>query len=139
LTSPRVGSYAGRIITVHVAADTITIDLASGDTRIVQQVAPDTRTAALITLVHAVGCVDKVVDPRQHGLSKRDLRARAEAIAEGNGASEAVRKTIEQMMAAVVAATTATTIATPAGVQASTPAVDRDLGCGALDAERPPR
>ncbi|MGN6176622.1 MAG: GOLPH3/VPS74 family protein, partial [Streptosporangiaceae bacterium] len=32
---------------------------------LVQQVAPDVRTAALIALAHAVGCVDKIVDPRQ--------------------------------------------------------------------------
>src|SRR5215471_10261552 len=66
---------------------------------LVQQVAPDTRTAALIALVHAVGCVDQIVDPRQHGLSKRELRARAKKIAEGNWASAAVRKAIEEMMA----------------------------------------
>ena len=76
---------------------------------LVQQATPDTRTAALIALVHAVGCEDKIVDPRQHGLSKRELRARAEEIAEGNWASEAVRKAIEEMMAAVVAAATAAT------------------------------
>src|SRR5215469_11537193 len=74
---------------------------------LVQQEAPDTRTAALIALLHAVGCEDKIVDPRQYGLSRRELRARAEEIAKGNWASEAVRKAIEQMMAAVMAATTA--------------------------------
>ena len=66
---------------------------------LVQQVAPDTRTAALIALVHAVGCEDKIVDPRQHGLSKRELRARAKKVAEGNWASAAVRKAIEERMA----------------------------------------
>ena len=76
---------------------------------LVQQVAPDTRTAALIALVHALRCEDKIVDPRPHGLSRRQLRARAEEIAEGNWASEAVRKAIEEMMAAVVAASTAAT------------------------------
>jgi hypothetical protein len=79
---------------------------------LVQQEAADTRTAALIALVHAIGCEDKVVDPRQYGLSKRELKARAEEIAKGNWASEAVRKAIEEMMAAVTAATTAATIAT---------------------------
>jgi len=78
---------------------------------LVQQAAPDTRTAALIALVHAVGCADKIVDPRQYGLSRRELRARAEEIATGNWASEAVRKAIEEMMAAVMAATTAATMA----------------------------
>ena len=78
---------------------------------LVQQEAADTRTAALIALVHAVGCEDKVVDPRQYGLSRRELRARAEEIAKGNWASEAVRKAIKEMMAAVMAATTAAAIA----------------------------
>ena len=72
-------------------------------------VAPDTRTAALIALVHALRCEDKIVDSRQQGLYRRQLRARAEEIAEGNWASEAVRKAIEEMMAAVVAAATAAT------------------------------
>jgi len=78
---------------------------------LVQQAAPDTRTAALIALVHALRCEDKIVDPQQYGLSKRDLRARAEEIAEGNWASKAVRKAIEEMTAAVIAATTAATVA----------------------------
>ena len=82
---------------------------------LVQQVAPDTRTAALIALVHAVGYVDKIVDARQHGLSKRELRARAKKIAEGNWASEAVRKAIEEMMAAVMVTITAATVATTSG------------------------
>ena len=82
---------------------------------LVQQEAADTRTAALIALVHAVGCEDKVVDPRQYGLSRRELKARAEEIAKGNWASEAVRKAIEEMMAAVMAATTAAAIATTGG------------------------
>jgi hypothetical protein len=82
---------------------------------LVQQVAPDTRTAALIALAHAVGYVDKIVDARQHGLSKRELRARAAEIAEGNWASEAVRKAIEEMMAAVMVTITAATVATTSG------------------------
>jgi len=81
-----------------------------------QQAVPDTRTAALIALLHALGCEDKIVDPRQYGLSKRELRARAEEIAEGNWASEAVHKAIQEMMAAVMVATTAAaTIASTAG------------------------
>jgi len=82
---------------------------------LVQQVAPDTRTAALIALVHAVGRVDKIVDARQHGLSKRELRARAAAIAKGNWASEAVRKAIQEMMEAAFVAISAATISTSAG------------------------
>jgi len=75
---------------------------------LVQDEAPDARTAALIALAHAVGCVDKIVDARQHGLSKRQLRARAKKISEGNWASAAVRKAIEDMMAAVIVTITAT-------------------------------
>ena len=82
---------------------------------LVQQVVPDARTAALIALVHAVGRVDKIVDARQHGLSKRELRARAAAIAKGNWASEAVRKAIQEMMEAAFVAISAATITTSAG------------------------
>jgi Golgi phosphoprotein 3 (GPP34) len=82
---------------------------------LVQQMAPGTRTAALIALLHALKCEDMIVDPRQYGLTKRELRARAEEIAKGDWASAAVRKAIEEMVAAVVAATTAATIATTAG------------------------
>src|SRR5262249_59671613 len=46
---------------------------------LVQQMAPDTRTAALIALLHALRCEDKIVDPRHHGLSRQQLRAPAEA------------------------------------------------------------
>jgi len=75
---------------------------------LVQRTVPDTRTAALIALLHALRCEHKIVDPRQYGLSKRELTARAGEIAKGNWASEAVRKAIEEMTAAVVAATAAT-------------------------------
>lgn len=95
---------------------------------LVQREAPDTRTGALIALVHAVGCVDKVVDPRHYGLSRRELRARAKEIAEGNWASEAVRTTIEEMMAAIIAAT----IAATAGVQAW-PGIASRARAGRLD------
>jgi hypothetical protein len=72
-----------------------------------QQAAPDTRTAALIAVVHALECEDKIVDPRQYGLSKRELSARAQEIAGGSWASEAVRTATQEMTAAVMAATMA--------------------------------
>jgi hypothetical protein len=72
-----------------------------------QQTAPDTRTATLIALLHALRCEHKIVDPRPYGLSRRQLRARAEEIAAGNWASEAVRKVIDEMIAAVAAAASA--------------------------------
>jgi hypothetical protein len=76
---------------------------------LVQQTAPDTRTAALIALVHALKCEHKIFDPRRYGPSRRQLRARAAEIAEGNWASEAVRKAIDEMIAAVAAGAAAAT------------------------------
>ena len=74
---------------------------------LVQQTAPDPRSAALIALLHALRCEHKIVDPQLYDLSKRQLRGRAEEIAKGNWASEAVRKAIDEMIAAVVAASAA--------------------------------
>jgi Golgi phosphoprotein 3 (GPP34) len=71
---------------------------------LVQQAAPDARTAALIALVHALRCEHKIVDPRLSGLSKRQLRTRAEEITKGSWAPESVRKVIDAMTAAVKAA-----------------------------------
>jgi Golgi phosphoprotein 3 GPP34 len=79
---------------------------------LVQPGAPDERTAALIALLHALKCEHKVVDPRPYQLSRRQLRARAAEIAQGNWASEAVRKAIDEMIAAVAAASAAATAAT---------------------------
>jgi len=77
-----------------------------------QPSAPDERTAALIALLHALKCEHKVVDPRLYQMSRRQLRARAAEIAQGNWASEAVRKAIDQALAAVAAASAAATAAT---------------------------
>ena len=82
---------------------------------LVEQTAPDTRSAALIALVHALRCEHKIIDPGHYGLSKRQLRERAEEIAKGNWPSEAVRKAIEEMIAAIVAATSAAAAAGSAG------------------------
>jgi hypothetical protein len=78
---------------------------------LIQQTVPDERTAALIALLHALKREHKVVDPRAYQLSRRQLRARAGDIAQGNWASEAVRKAIDQMIAAVAAASAASTAA----------------------------
>ena len=67
---------------------------------LVQPSAPDERTAALIALLHALKCEHKVVDPRPYQLSRRQLRARADQIAQGNWASKAVRKAIDDEIAA---------------------------------------
>ena len=74
---------------------------------LIQQAAPDERTAALIALLHALKREHKVVDPGPYQLSRRQLRARAGDIAQGDWASEAVRKAIDEMIAAVAAATAA--------------------------------
>jgi hypothetical protein len=67
---------------------------------LVQQEPPDDRAAALIALLHALRCEHKIIDPSQHHLSRRQLRARAGQIAEGNWVSEAVRKVITDMKSA---------------------------------------
>jgi hypothetical protein len=81
---------------------------------LVQPGEPDERTAALIALLHALKCEHKVVDPKPYQLSRRELRARAAEVAQGNWASEAVRKAIDEMMAAVAAAVAASAAATAA-------------------------
>jgi hypothetical protein len=81
---------------------------------LVQPGEPDARTAALIALLHALRCEHKVVDPKPYQLSRRQLRARAAEVAQGNWASEAVRKAIDEMMAAVAAAVAASAAATAA-------------------------
>ena len=60
-----------------------------------------------LALLHALRCEHKVVDPRRYQLSRRQLRARAAEIAQGNWASEAVRKAIDEIIAAVAAAVAA--------------------------------
>jgi Golgi phosphoprotein 3 (GPP34) len=72
-----------------------------------QQQVPDARSAALIALLHALRCEHQIVDPRPYGLSKRQLRARAEEIAKSSWASEAVRTAITEIIAAVAATTAA--------------------------------
>jgi hypothetical protein len=69
-----------------------------------QQAPPDARTAAVIALVHALRCEHKIVDPRRYGLTRRQLRARAEEIAKGDWAPEAVHEVISGVIAAVAAA-----------------------------------
>jgi hypothetical protein len=71
---------------------------------LVRQAVPDARTAALIALLHALRCEHKIVDPGPYHLSRRQLRARAAEIAQGNWAAEAVRKVISDMNSAAAAA-----------------------------------
>jgi len=67
--------------------------------------------------LHALRCEHKIINPGEYGLSRRELSSRAEQIAKGNWASEAVRRAIQEMTAAVVAAVSsaAAVSAGPAG------------------------
>ena len=82
---------------------------------LVQRQAPDARSAALIALVHALRYEHQIVDPGPYGLSKRQLRARAEEIAKSSWASEAVRTAITEIIAAVAATTAAAAAAGGSG------------------------
>jgi hypothetical protein len=67
---------------------------------------PDQHLAMLISLVHAVKAEHKVVDgPR------RQLRARAAAVADGEWAGQAVRKAVQAVQASVLVAVMASTAA----------------------------
>jgi hypothetical protein len=76
---------------------------------------PRERVAALVSLLHALRAVHKVVRPKDHGLSKRDLDRRAKEIAEGDWGSAAVRKAVDAMTAATTAAVAAATSAAVIG------------------------
>ena len=75
------------------------------------QTPPDCRAAELIALLHALNCEHKVIDPRLYGLSRRQLRARAEEIAIGSWASVAVHQVIEETTVALIASASAATAA----------------------------
>lgn len=76
---------------------------------------PEPRTAALVSLLLALRSVHKVVPPKQHALSRRDLDRRAKEIADGDWGSAAVRKAVDAMAAATMAAVTAATSAAAIG------------------------
>jgi hypothetical protein len=65
----------------------------------------DERTGALVSLLHALKVAHKVMEPSSVGLSKKELDAIAERIAEGDWAARAVRKAIDSRNAAIIAAT----------------------------------
>lgn len=65
---------------------------------LVTGVAPEPRTAALIALLQAIDTVPKLVDKADRKVAKQ----RAKEIAEGNWASEATRKAVQEMTAVVV-------------------------------------
>jgi hypothetical protein len=75
---------------------------------------PQPREAALISLLHALRVTSKVVDPREHGVRRRDLDRRAKAISQGSWGSDAVRKAIDASSAAVTAAVAGSVVAATA-------------------------
>jgi hypothetical protein len=74
---------------------------------LVQGTTPEPRDGALVSLLHALRSTHKVVDPKAHGLKRKDLDRRAKEVAEGGWASKAVREAIDAMMAAVMVSVTA--------------------------------
>ena len=68
---------------------------------LVQRTTPDSRAAALVSLLHALKSEHRIVDPKEHGLTRMELATRAE-VSTGDWASEAVREAIEAVMAAVI-------------------------------------
>ena len=69
---------------------------------LVQGTTPDSRTAALVSLLHALESAHRIVNPKEHGLTRKELQTRAEEVSPGDWACEAVREAIEAVMAAVI-------------------------------------
>jgi hypothetical protein len=75
-------------------------------------VMPENRTAALIAVLSAMDLAHKVVD--SDGLSRRQVKARAKEIADGDWAAKAVKDAITAAQAAMSAAVVAVTASTAA-------------------------
>lgn len=65
---------------------------------------------ALVSLLHAVRALPKALDPEDVGASRREMRARAKRISEGEWAPAAVRRSIAGTTAAVGAALVAASV-----------------------------
>lgn len=65
---------------------------------------------ALVSLVHALRALPKVLDPEDVGTTRREMTAQAKRISEGEWASAAVRRAIAGTNAAVAAALAAATV-----------------------------
>lgn len=74
--------------------------------------AEDERTAALISLLHALQAVPVVLDADAPGVDRQQAERNAQAIAEGDWGSAAVRQAIDETMAAVMVTSTAVTTVT---------------------------
>ena len=66
---------------------------------LVEQMTPDTRSAALIALLHTIRHEPKIVDPRNYGMSKSQLIERGAVIVYSSWAPEAVRIAIDAIIA----------------------------------------
>ena len=73
---------------------------------------PQPRVAAVVSLLHAIKAVPKVVGSREN---KKVVQARAKAIAEGAWAATAVRKAVDAVNAATVAAVAGAAAASGSG------------------------
>ncbi|SDT00541.1 GPP34 family phosphoprotein [Jiangella sp. DSM 45060] len=78
---------------------------------LVTGLAPDPRTAALVSLLLAVDGLRKVVPSED----RRAVKRRAQEIAEGDWAADAVKKAVQEVQAAVTGAILASTAAGAAG------------------------
>jgi uncharacterized membrane protein YgcG len=67
---------------------------------LMEQTTPDTRSAALIALLHTIGHEPKIVDRRDYGMIKSQLIVRGEQIANSNWAPEAARNSIDAIILA---------------------------------------
>lgn len=74
---------------------------------------PDQRTAALVSLLHALDLVHRVVET--DGLPARELKTRAKEIADGDWAAKAVKDAVTAAQAAITAAVMVSTTAAASG------------------------
>jgi hypothetical protein len=79
---------------------------------LVQGLAPDARTGALVALLAAVDKAPSAVD--HPGVPAREIKRRAKQVAEGTWAAKAVQDAIAASVAAITAGITAATVATTA-------------------------
>ena len=84
---------------------------------LVEGIEPDPRLGAIVALLVAAGRVHKTVP--HSGLSDRDVKKRAKAVAEGNWAAKAVQDAVQAAAAATMAAVTAATAAAAIGAGGS--------------------
>ena len=80
---------------------------------LVRGMQPDQRTAALVSLLHALDLVHRVLDTE--GAPAREVKQRAKQVAEGDWAAKAVKDAVAAAQAAVTAAVIASTTAATAG------------------------